>query len=47
MHKKHEIHGFFLQFFESFRGKIYKKYIPEEIKNESETVTILSDYVVT
>ena len=47
MHKKHEIHGVFLQFFDSFRGKIYKKYIPEEIKNESETVTILSDYVVT
>ena len=31
--QKHEIFGIFLQFFESFRGKIYKIYIPREMKN--------------
>ena len=37
----------FLQFFESFRGKIYKKYsIGNEEWIEFETATITSDYVV-
>ena len=37
----------FLQFFESFRGKIYKKYsIGNEEWIEFETETITSDYVV-
>ena len=37
----------FLQFFESFRGKIYKKYsIGNEEWIEFETATITGDYVV-
>ena len=37
----------FLQFFESFRGKIYKKYsIGNEEWIEFETATITSDYVL-
>ena len=37
----------FLHFFESFRGKIYKKYsIGNEEWIEFETATITSDYVV-
>ena len=37
----------FLQFFESFRGKIYKKYsIGNEEWIEFETATITSDYAV-
>ena len=51
MPPEHEIYGFFfLQFFDSFRGKVYKIYIPQEINKEwieSETVTITCDYVVT
>ena len=36
----------FLQFFESFRGKIYKKYsVGNEEWTEFETETITSDYV--
>ena len=49
-HKNMKSMGFFLQFFERFRGKIYKIYIPREIYKEwieSETVTITCDYVVT
>ena len=39
--------GIFLKFFESFRGKIYKKYSAgNEVWIESETTTITSDYVV-
>ena len=33
MPQNHEIYGLFLQVLESFRGKIYKKYIPQEMKN--------------
>ena len=33
MPQKLEMYGFFSQFFESFRGKIYKKYLPREMKN--------------
>ena len=32
-HKNMKSMRFFLQFFESFRGKIYKIYIPQEMKN--------------
>ena len=48
MPQKHEIYGFFLQFFESFRGKEYKKIhsTGNEEWIESETVTITRDYVV-
>ena len=45
-HKNMKSMGF-LQFFESFRGKIYKKYsIGNEEWIEFETATITSDYVV-
>ena len=45
-HKNVKFMGF-LQFFESFRGNIYKKYsIGNEDGIEFETVTITSDYVV-
>ena len=45
--QKHEIYGyFFLQIFESFRGKTYKKYTTgNEEWFESERATITSDYV--
>ena len=32
-HKNMKSMGFFYSFFESFRGKIYKIYIPQEMKN--------------
>ena len=39
--------GIFLQFLESFPGKIYKKYsIGNEVWLESQTGTITSDYVL-
>ena len=45
-HKKMKSLGF-LQFFESFRGTIYKKYsIGNEEWVEFETATITSDYVL-
>ena len=45
-HKNMKSMGF-LQFFESFRGKIYKKYsIGNEEWIEFETATITSDYVL-
>ena len=45
-HKNMKSMGF-LQFFESFRGKIYKKYsIGNEEWIEFETATITSDYIV-
>ena len=45
-HKNMKSMGF-LQFFESFRGKIYKKYsIGNEEWIEFETATITGDYVV-
>ena len=43
-HKNMKSIGFFLQFFEIFRGKIYKKYSTAE-QIEFETATIASDYV--
>ena len=49
MPQKHEIYEFFfyLQFFESFRGKIYKKYSTgNEEWIESETALMESDYVL-
>ena len=46
-HKNMKSMGIFLQFFESFRGKICKIYSTgNEEWIESETATITSDYVV-
>ena len=47
MPRKHEICGVFLQFLESFRGKIYKKYSTGNKEwIQSETATITSDYAL-
>ena len=47
MPQKHEIYGYLLQIFESFRGEMYKKYSRgNEEWIASETVTITSDYVL-
>ena len=46
-HKNMQSMGIFLQFLESFPGKIYKKYsIGNEVWLESQTGTITSDYVL-
>ena len=45
--QKHEIYGYFLPFFKSFRGKMIKKYSKgNEEWIESETATITSNYVL-
>ena len=47
MPQKHEIYGFFLQFFESFCGKVYKNYSTgNEEWIEFEKATITSDFVL-